>query len=508
MKVATVAEQEAKPERKPRYVPIDRAQVFWGAVDVEELIPLGHRARAIWELTGKLDFSEWESRITAREGSAGRPCIEPRLLAAIWLYGYSIGVASARALSRMTESEPALRWLTGCNQINPHTLSDFRVDDKERLDGLFTNLVMVLRRENLISLKIVTQDGTKVRARAGKESMHRRPTIEKELAQARRHIEELDRQAQSDEAQDERRKAARHRAARERVERLEIALKEIEKQQEQKPATERDAVRVSDSEPEVNKMKHADGSWAPSHNVQVVTDAQEKVIVEVSVTGDGNDKQQLIPVMAALTERMGEKPGCVLADGGYVSRENVEAMAEHGIELIAPVQESRAREAGALKANGIDPGFGQSFFVWDAQQETFVCPAGQLMNRVKTRKHHGQLCEVYSGGEHCAACEKAPRCCAHLKPGTPRQIERVLEGPAMRAFIERMDEPEKQELYKKRSVVAETPHMHWKGNWKWRRFSVRGLRKAAMEALWLAMAYNTQVWSRVIWQSGIATHSA
>lgn len=505
MNPSTVAAEGAKPEAKPRYVRIDRAQTFFGQVDIEELIPTRHRARAIWELSGKLDFSPWESRIVAREGSAGRPCFDPRLLAAIWLYGYSIGVASARALSRMTESEPGLRWLTGCSSVNAHTLSDFRVDDKERLDGLFTNLVAVLRREKLVELKIVTQDGTKVRARAGKESMHRRPTIEKELEQARCHIEELDRQAQADETQDERRKAAQHRAARERVERLEMALKEIGKRQQQKPASERDEVRVSDSEPEVSKMKHADGSWAPSHNVQVVTDAQEKVIVGVSVTADGNDKQQLIPAMEALAERMGEKPGCVLADGGYVSRENVEAMMQQGIELIAPVQESTAREAGALKANGIHAEFGRSFFVWDAQKETFVCPAGQLMEKVKTRKHHGQLCEVYSAGEHCATCEKAPRCCAHLKTGAPRQLERVLEGAAMRAFLERMEQAEKQELYKKRSAVAETPHMRWKGNWKWRRFSVRGLRKAAMEALWLAMAYNTQIWSRVIWQPGIAT---
>jgi transposase len=496
--------EERKDEAKPRFVQIDREQMFMAPVDVEGLIPPGHRARAIWELTGKLDFGKWEEGIQAREGRAGRPCHAPRLLASIWLYGYSIGIASARALSRMTAWEPGLRWLTGCREINAHTLSDFRVEDKDRLDGLFTNLVSVLRRENLVELKTVTQDGTKIKARAGKQSMHRRPTIEKELEEARRHIEELDRQAREDEAQDERRKAAQNRAARERVERLEIALKEIEKRQQQKRASERDEVRVSDSEPEVSKMKHADGSWAPSHNVQVVTDAQAKVIVEVLVTGDGNDKQQLIPGMEALAERMGDKPGCVLADGGYVSRENVEAMARQGIELIAPVQESTAREAGALAANGIDPEFGRRFFVWDAQRETFVCPAGQQMEKVKTRKHHGQVCEVYSAGEHCAGCGKAPRCCAHLKPGTPRQMERVLEGPAMQSFVERMEKPEKQELYKKRSAVAETPHMHWKGNWKWRRFSVRGLRKATMEALWLAMAYNTQIWSRVIWQPGIA----
>jgi transposase len=509
MSTSIDAEEEARLQAKPRYVRIDREQMFLAPVDVEALIPPGHRARAVWELAGKLDFSEWESGIEAREGSAGRPCFSPQLLASIWLYGYSIRIASARALSRMTAWEPGLRWLTGCMEINAHTLSDFRVDDKKRLDELFTSLVAVLRREGLIDLKIVTQDGTKVKARAGKQSMHRRGTIEKELEEARRHIEELDRQACADEAQDERRVAAQKRAARERVQRLENALQEMQKREEEKPASQRDQIRISSSEPEAGKMKHADGSWAPSHNVQVMTDSREKVIVGVSVSGDGNDKQQLIPEVEALVERMGDKPGCVLADGGYVSRENVEAMAQQGIELVAPVQQSTAREAGALAANGMDPEFGRSVFVWDEQRRIFLCPAGQLMEKVKTRKHHGQLCEVYSArAEQCAACEKAPRCCGHLKPAMPRQIERVLEGPAMQAFLERMEKPEKQELYKKRSAVAETPHMRWKGNWNWRRFSVRGLQKAAMEALWLAMAYNTQVWSRVIWRPRIQALSA
>jgi transposase len=483
--------------------------MFFAPIDIEALIPQRHRARAIWELTGQLDFSEWEDGIAAREGSAGRPCLPPRLLAAIWLYGYSIGVASARALSRMTAWDPGLRWLTGCTEINAHTLSDFRVDDKERLDGLFTNMVAVLRRENLVKLKVVTQDGTKIKARAGRASMHRLPTVEKELEEARRHVEELDREARGDEAQDERREAAQKRAARERMERLEEALKEIQQRQQEKPPGKRDEVRVSSSEPEAGKMKHADGSWAPSHNVQVMTDAQEKVIVGVSVTNEANDTRQLIPEVEALVGRVGEKPGCVVADGGYVSRENVEAMAAKGIELIAPLPEQTAREAGALAANGIDPEFGRSMFIWDEQRKGFVCPAGQVLEHVKTRRHHGQVCEVYSAGaEQCGGCDKASRCCGHLKPGTPRQIERVQEGAAMRAFAERMDQPENQQLYKTRSAVAETPHMHWKGNWNWRRFSVRGLQKAAMEAVWLAMAYNAQVWSRLKWQPLGATASA
>jgi transposase len=500
MTVSTDGPDEAQP-LPPKYVPVDRAQSFFAPVDVERLVPADHRVRAIWELLGKLNFSAWEEGIESREGAAGRPCFPPQLLASIWLYGYSMGIASARALARMMGWEPGLRWLTGCQEINAHTLSDFRVQDQERLDELFTNLVAVLRREGLVDLNVVTQDGTKVEAQAGRHSLHRRETIERELAQARQHIEELDRQAREQEAQDQRQAATQKRAGRERVERLERALEEIQKRRSETPARRREPVRVSTSEPEVRKMKHADGSWSLSHNVQVTVDAKEKVIVRVDVTQDANDTHQLLPAVAAVLERMGEKPGCVMADGGYVSRDNVEGMARQGIELMAPVP-SPAREAGAVARNKIDPEFGRSKFVWDEARQSFVCPAGQHLEQVKQRTHHGQRCEVYRArAEQCAACEQAPRCCGHLKPGMPRQIERVLEGAAMQEFTKRMEQPDQQALYRKRSGIAETPHMRWKGNWKWRRFSVRGLRKAGMEALWLALAYNAHVWTRVIWRT-------
>ena len=495
------SESPKQSQTPPKYVAIDRAQSFFAPIEVERLVAGDHPVRAIWELLGKLDFSLWEEGIESREGAAGRPCFRPRLLASIWLYGYSIEIASARALARMMGWEPGLRWLSGCQEINAHTLSDFRVQDRERLDELFTNLVMVLRREGLVDLKVVTQDGTKVEAQAGRHSMHRGETIEKELVEARQHIQELDRQAREEEAQDERQAAAQKRAGRERVERLERALEEIQKRRSETPVGRREQVRVSTSEPEVRKMKHADGSWSPSHNVQVTTDAKEKVIVGISVTADANDTQQLLPAMAAVLDRLGEKPGCVMADGGYVSRDNVEGMAQQGIELVAPVP-SPAREAGAVARNKIDPEFGRSRFVWDEASQSFVYPAGQHLKRVKQRTHHGQRCEVYGArAEQCAACEQAPRCCGHLKPGMPRQIERVLEGAAMQEFIKRMQQPELQALYRRRSGIAETPHMRWKGNWKWSRFSVRGLRKAGMEALWLALTYNAHVWTRVIWRT-------
>ncbi len=69
-----------------RVKPIDRSQVVWRAVDVEELIEQDHPARAIWGLTGQLDLKDFYAPIQAVQGVAGRTPWDPRLLVSLWVY--------------------------------------------------------------------------------------------------------------------------------------------------------------------------------------------------------------------------------------------------------------------------------------------------------------------------------------------------------------------------------------------------------------------------------------
>jgi len=63
-----------------------------------------------------------------------------------------------------------------------------------------------------------------------------------------------------------------------------------------------------------------------------------------------------------------------------------------------------------------------------------------------------------------------------------------------------METPEAKVLYKKRGQVAEFPHLCVKERFGLRRFSVRGLAKVKIEALWVCLAYNIQEWIRLCWR--------
>src|SRR6266705_784183 len=81
----------AAPKQEPpkRLKRIDRAQCFWGAIDIEKLIEEDHPARGIWVMVNQLDLTRLEAKIKAVEGGAGQSSLDPRLLMALWIYGYS-----------------------------------------------------------------------------------------------------------------------------------------------------------------------------------------------------------------------------------------------------------------------------------------------------------------------------------------------------------------------------------------------------------------------------------
>jgi|SRR5215471_6264395 len=486
----------------PKYITVNRKQLAWLQTDVEELIPADHPARAIWHLVSRLDLSGWEQEIQTREGDVGRPCWEPRLLISIWIYAYSQGISSARALERRMEYERGLQGLTATEIVNAHSLSDFRMSHKGKLNELMRQVLAVLDQEGMIDLETVVQDGTKMRAVASQESLHRRPRLEQRLEKARQVIEELNQQTEAEPAAGRRQQAARHRAASERLERLEGALREMGKREAQEGADpER---RVSDSEPEARKMKHADGAWAPSYNVQISTETKNRMIVGIRVSPQANDTQELVPALHMIRHWSGRKPKQILADNGYATRENVEQVAGRHMEFVAPWKSEESRQAGALATHGRDPAFGPGAFVLQPDSGELRCPAGQPLRAEKQSRKHGQLQQSYlAEAADCQSCAYRPACCGEGSPG-PRRVSRIVENPAMQEYLQRMQRPETQTLYKRRKEVGEFPQMWMKGLWGLRRFSVRGLIKVGREVVWAALAYNIQQWIRTAWKPRFA----
>src|ERR1700720_3351051 len=170
---------------------VNRQQMSWRAVDVERLVDEDHPARAIWALIGRRDLGQFYQGIASSAEEGGRPAFDPQLLISLWVYAYSQGIGSAREVARRCEYDPAFQWLTGLEEVNYHTLADFRVEKQKELDGLFTQVLAALSKEGLITLEQVMQDGTKIRALASTRSYQREGTIQGHLDRARQRVAEM-----------------------------------------------------------------------------------------------------------------------------------------------------------------------------------------------------------------------------------------------------------------------------------------------------------------------------
>ena len=84
----------------------------------------------------------------------------------------------------------------------------------------------------------------------------------------------------------------------------------------------------------------------------------------------------------------------------------------------------------------------------------------------------------------------------------------MTENVEVAAFREKMKTEAAKAIYKKRGPVAEFPNAWIKDKLGIRKFRLRGMAKAATEALWGAFTYNVQQWIRLSWRPKLMTAAA
>lgn len=363
--------EQPKPEMTedtrgaPRMREPVRDQIELRAVDIDSLVGQDHKVRLFWCYVIALDLRELEDRIEAREHTPGHPPIAPRLLLALWLYGTSEGVGSARALARLCESHDAYRWLCGGVSVNYHTLADFRVSCMDLLDRLLAEHVAALAKAGLIDLAALAQDGVRVRASAGAASFRREGTLGQHLERAHALVDELKREVdEHPDASNQRIKAAKERAARERSERIEAAQKALEEikaqrqeREEKRPNGKKPKEpRASTTDADARVMKMADGGFRPAYNVQVASAAGEQIVVAVEVCNTGSDRGLMRPMLERLHALNGRFPERHLADGGFCSAQDIEWAHDKKIEVYCPPTQSKHGTDPYLPRRGDGPG--------------------------------------------------------------------------------------------------------------------------------------------------------
>lgn len=357
---------DGRDEAPVRYETANRDQIELQPCDLEALLPPGHAARLVWRFVEGLDLTAFYATIRSREGRAGRPAIDPKILVAVWLYATMDGVGSAREVDRLCDRHDAYRWLRGGVSVNHHTLSDFRVAHQAALDDLLTQSIAVLLHRGIVTMARVAQDGTRVRGSAGAGSFRREARLQDCLRDARKQVARTAKQATAPVTRTE---AAQQRAAVDRLARVEEALAQLpaiaatKQRKAGKPPRE---ARVSTTDPDARVMKMADGGYRPAYNVHFATDVDSRVIVGVRTLNTGNDQSQAGPMLDAIAQRLGRLPAAQLLDGGFVTKAEITAAAARDVTVYAPPM----KRCGTRAADQPTPGDSPAVQAWRVRMAT------------------------------------------------------------------------------------------------------------------------------------------
>jgi len=154
-------------ETHKAYRPWDPEQSLLLPPSLLDWLPEDDLAYFILDVVGSLDLGGIEDAYQEKDARGTRP-YSPRMLTALLVYGYCVGVRSSRRIEAATWRDVAFRVIAGGHHPDHSVISEFRRVHLQALRGLFVTTVRLAQRAGLVRLGQVALDGTKVQANASK----------------------------------------------------------------------------------------------------------------------------------------------------------------------------------------------------------------------------------------------------------------------------------------------------------------------------------------------------
>jgi hypothetical protein len=204
-------------------------------------------------------------------------------------------------------------------------------------------------------------------------------------------------------------------------------------------------------------------------------DTEHHLIVVHDVINVGNDRSQLARMAKEAKAALELDSLDVVADRGYFGSEEILACEDAGITVTLPKPMT-----SSAKAEGR---FGKQDFVYVAEDDVYLCPAGELLTYRYTNEEEGKTLRHY-WTTACLTCALKPR----RTTGRERRISRWQHEHVLEIVQRRLDEhPEKM---RQRRETVEHPFGTMKARMGATHFLTKTLPKVATEMALSVLAYN------------------
>jgi transposase len=167
-----------------------------------EWLPEGHLAYYVFDLVEELDLAEIERELQGKDARGERP-YSPRMMTALLLYGYAVGVLSSRKIERATYDDVAFRLLAAGEHPHFTTINEFRARHRVAFAHFFHQVLAVCMSAGLVKLGHVAIDGTRMKANASKHKAMSYERMQKDDARLKAEVESLLHRAEQVDAEED-----------------------------------------------------------------------------------------------------------------------------------------------------------------------------------------------------------------------------------------------------------------------------------------------------------------
>ncbi|HEY3440288.1 MAG TPA: transposase [Paludibaculum sp.] len=342
--------------------PYDYAATFEQTIRVGDVLPEAHPARQLVAFLDSLDLTA----LYALYYPIGPHPYDPRVMLALWLYGYMTDVHTSRPLRTAIIERLPFRYLAAGCLPDHTTLAEFRTLVFAYLPTLFEDLLTRAQQEGHLSMQAVSHDGTKIHANASK---HRAVSYQKAgelIHDLQGQIEDLLERMTHDPASlpSAMDPAEEIRLRQERITRLQEARTVLEaraaaryadalaayteqcdlraektrltgkpprgKPPEPPTAEPRPKDQINFTDADSRMMKNSTNQGFDQHyNSQLTVEHASRLIVGLDVSNHPNDTQEALPSLTSIPTTLGV-PDTVCLDNGFWNPTIADTLRAHG----------------------------------------------------------------------------------------------------------------------------------------------------------------------------------
>jgi transposase len=446
------------------------------SVSIEDLVPQDNFYRQLLEF---LDMRFIYQECKGIYGKTGNPSIDPVVFFRLILFGYMENIISDRELIRRASDSLGVRLYLGYDldeELPWHsTISRTRMLIPEKVfEKLFDKILQMCVEKGLVSGDKQSIDSTLVKANASLESIEKkRPELElnKYIEKTRREnpIEEIktDSSIHGDSQQSEEKSRVEF-----------VRLPETRGKKEKRRSCSNEEY-ISKTDPDSRIARKPGKLTNLYYTTHYSVDSKAKIITDVlSTHSDQSDSDTLLEIVNRAEERLnknGLKIKAVAADKNYCSGKNLRELEEKGIEPFIPAQKHPNTTGGIEKSS----------FVYDKQEDIYICPSGNVLQYCHTTKRQAKVYAVKN--KECFSCPMREKCTSGTKI---RYVQHSIYKDEYNRLAVRIKSYGGIKMRRIRQITTEPLFAEAKQNHGLSKFMTRGIQKAKKNSILIASIQN------------------